>query len=220
MRRLIRISVTFAALGVLGFVLLLGASIYGYFQLTDETLIAELEFDRVGEQSYLAHLRTADFCTIQQFPLYGDQWRVDAQFLKWHYWVSLLGLESRYRLERIEGRYRDVSAQNSSRTLAHALAPPSAIDIGKLSGALGRFNFLVDATYGSSTYHDIDTRLVYLVYKTPTGLLSRTRERSAARGESEPLTVDIRHGCGEEPPVTARFAGWINRTFDRSGGPD
>ena len=96
--------------------------------LTDETLIAELEFDRTGEQRYVARLRTGDFCTELTFDVPGEQWRVDAQFLKWKYWASLLGIESQYRLERIEGRYRSVADQNEKPTLAHELAPPSAID--------------------------------------------------------------------------------------------
>ena len=216
MRRFIRISVSVAVSAVVGFAVLLTASIYSFHALTDETLIAELEFDRVGEQSFVAHLRTADFCREQQLPIFGDQWRVDAQFLKWHYWASLLGLESHYRLERIEGRYRDVDEQNRYATLAHALAPPSAIDIGALSGRLGKANFLADVSYGSSVYHDIDTSQVYLVYKSPTGLLTRTRERSSAQEDPGALTVEVRRGCGDGPGVVARAAGWINRTVDRS----
>ena len=49
MRRLIRISVGLVTTAVVGFVLLLVASIHSFFALTDETLIAELEFARAGE---------------------------------------------------------------------------------------------------------------------------------------------------------------------------
>jgi hypothetical protein len=201
---------------VVGFVVLLSASVYSFHALTDETLIAELEFDRVSEQSYVAHLRTADLCSVEQFAIFGDQWRVDAQFLKWHYWASLFGLDSQYRLERLEGRYRDVDDQNRNATFAHALAAPSAIDIGALSGRLGKVNFLADVSYGSSVYHDIDTSKVYLVYKSPTGLIARTRERLAPQQDSATLTVEVRRGCGEEPGFLANAADWINRTVDRS----
>jgi hypothetical protein len=201
---------------VLGFVLLLSASVYSFHALTDETLIAELEFDRLGAQNYLAHVRTADFCLAEEFPVYGDQWRIDAQFLKWRTWATLLGLDSHYRLERLEGRYRNVDEQNTLRTFAHGLAAPSAIDIGALSGKLGRVNFLADASYGSSTYHDINTGLVYLVYKSPTGLLTRTRARAGTQQDAGALTVEVRRGCGDDPGVVASAAGWINRTVDRT----
>jgi len=213
-RRIVRLSLTLVTTAVAAFLLLLAASIHSFFALTDETLIAEIEFDRIGEQQYLATLRTGDFCADDHFSIYGDQWRIDAQFLKWRYWASLFGLKSQYRLERLEGRYRDVRSQNSARTLAHELAPPSAIDIGGLSGRLGSLNFLADASYGSSTYHDIDTGLVYLVYKSPTGLLARSRPREAAQRAGEPLTVEVRRGCNAEPGLWEKSAGWINRTVD------
>lgn len=217
MRRLIRISVSLAATGVAGFILLIAASIHSFYALTDETLIAELEFDPADGQTHLARLRTGDFCTEQAFAVLGDQWRIDAQFLKWHYWATLVGLKSQYRLERLEGRYRDVIQQNSRPTRAHALAEPSAIDIGRLSGRLGRLNFLADASYGSSTYHDIDPNRVYLVYKSPTGLFTRTRPKFPDQDAPNALSVEVRHGCGEEVPALAAAAEWINRTLDRPG---
>jgi hypothetical protein len=214
MRKIIRISLSLIVAAVVGFVFLLAASIYTFNVLTDETLIAEIEFDHAGNQQYLAYLRTGDFCEANALPVFGDQWRIDAQFLKWHYWASLLGLKSHYRLERLEGRYRDVAEQNSKPTLSHALAPPSAIDIGGLAGNLGSLNFLADASYGSSTYHDIDTSLVYLVYKSPTAIFTRSRERSAPQLDGQALLVEVRRGCGEPPGAAARVAGWVNEAVD------
>jgi hypothetical protein len=214
MRKFTRISLFLAVAAVVGFVFLLAASIYTFNVLTDETLIAEIEFDRAGNQQYMAYLRTGDFCTEQALPIFGDQWRIDAQFLKWHYWASLLGLKSHYRLERLEGRYRDVAEQNAKQRLSHALAGPSAIDIGGLSDRLGRLNFLADASYGSSTYHDIDTNLVYLVYKSPTGIFTRSRMRLTPQAPGQPLSVEVRRGCGDGPGATARVAGWINQAVD------
>jgi hypothetical protein len=215
MRRILRISVSLAASVVVGFFLLLAASLHGFYALTDETLIAEIEFDRADEQFFLAHLRTGNFCSEQVYAVFGDQWRIDAQFLKWRYWASLLGFESRYRLERLEGRYQDASEQNLRPTRAHALAAPSAIDIGGLSGRLGRFNFLADASYGSSTYHDVNPDLVYLVYKSPTGIFTRTRPRATPQARGELLNVEVRRGCDEPEGALGAAAAWINRTVDR-----
>jgi len=216
MRKVIRISLWLAILAVVAFILMLSASIYTFHALTDETLIAELEFDRTGEQRYRAYLRTGDFCSELVFDVPGEQWRVDAQFLKWKYWATLLGLDSQYRLERLEGRYRSAADQNEKPTLAHALAPPSAIDIGGLSGALGRFNFLADASYGSSTYHDIDTASRYLVFKSPTGLFTRSVPRGAAVSGGDGLDVEVRRACGDGPGLLGGAAELVNRTVDRS----
>ena len=121
MRRTLKFSlwvvVLFAALSIV----LLTATVYTYERLTAETLIAELRFDATGDRQYLAHLRTGDRCDERAFPVFGDQWRVDAEFLKWKYWALLLGLDSQYRLDRLEGRYRSAAEQNSQPNVAHAL---------------------------------------------------------------------------------------------------
>src|SRR5918994_1874592 len=120
MRRVLKLSlwvvVLFAALSIV----LLTATIYTYDRLTAETLTAELRFDATGDRQYLAHLRTGDRCDERVLPVLGDQWRVDAEFLKWKYWALLLGLDSQYRLDRLEGRYRSAAEQNSQPNVAHA----------------------------------------------------------------------------------------------------
>ena len=215
MRRLIRISIGGFVLAVTLFLLLIAASIYSFHQLTDETLIAEVRFDRVGAQSYTAHLLTGDFCTERQLGVLGDQWRIDARFLKWHYWASLLGLDSQYRLERFEGRYRSINEQNARPSRAYAIGDETALDLVALAEGLGRLNFLVDATYGSSTYEDIATDRVYLVYKSPTGLFLRTRPREATLEPRDALAVEVRRGCGEGEGVLERVAGWANEALLR-----
>ena len=93
MRKAFTVSLLLVAvLGVL-LAMLLAATIYTYERLTAETLIAELRFDAAGRREYRAHLRTGDRCDERVFTIYGDQWRVDAESLKWKYWATLLGLD-------------------------------------------------------------------------------------------------------------------------------
>jgi hypothetical protein len=112
MRRALKFSLGLVALFAALSIVLLTATIYTYHRLSSETLIAELRFDATGDRQYVAHLRTGDRCEDRQFPLYGDQWRIDAEFLKWKYWALLFGLDSQYRLDRLEGRYRSAADQN------------------------------------------------------------------------------------------------------------
>lgn len=195
----------FAALSVV----LLTATVYTYDRLTAETLIAELRFDATGERQYLAHLRTGDRCAERAFPLYGDQWRVDAEFLKWKYWAMLLGLDSQYRLDRLEGRYRSAAEQNALRNEAHDLSERTAVDLVALAESLGAFNFLLDATYGSSTYQDIDVGNVYFVYRTPTGIITRHEPRPAQPVSGGALPVRIDGACGE-PSWWRRLTKWTD----------
>ena len=187
-------------------VVLLSASVYTYHRLSGETLIAELRFDQTGDREYAAHLRTGDRCDERELPLFGDQWRVDAEFLKWKSWATLLGLDAQYRLDRLEGRYRTAAEQNSEPNIAHDLGGATAVDVVELAGALGPWNFLVDATYGSSVYHDIDTASLYSVYRTQSGIITRTTPRVNA-GSSAPIQVT--RACGE-PPVWRQITTWTD----------
>lgn len=210
MRRLVKISILpIAVLGVL-WVALFSASVYTYTALTSEAVVAELQFEPLGEQQYLARLRSGDFCEEQTFRVLGDQWRIDAEFLKWKYWALALGLDSQYRLDRFEGRYRSIGAQNTRPTLSHDLKRETAVDVGGVSEALGLLNFLTDATYGSSTYQDIDTDRMFYVYRTQTGLITRSQAKPAPQVGETGLVVEITRACGAEPGYWRRFSVWLN----------
>jgi hypothetical protein len=209
MRRTIRFSllavVLFAALSIV----LLTATVYTYDRLTAETLIAELRFDATGDRQFMAHLATGDRCGERTFPVAGDQWRVDAEFLKWKYWALLLGLDSQYRLDRLEGRYRSVADQNSQPNVAHDLSERTAVDLVSLAESLGSWNFLLDATYGSSTFQDIDVANNYYVNRTQTGIITRHEPRPEQPKGDEPLSITIDGACGE-PSWWRRFTQWTD----------
>jgi hypothetical protein len=209
MRRAFKFSLWVVVLFATLSIVLLTATIYTYDRLTGETLIAELRFDATGDRQYVAHLRTGDGCEDRAFPLYGDQWRVDAEFLKWKYWALLLGLDSQYRLDRLEGRYRSVADQNSQPNVSHALSERTAVDVVSLAESLGSWNFLLDATYGSSTYQDIDVDNVYYVYRTTTGIITRHEPRPAQPAGGVPFNVTIDGSCND-PSMWQRFTEWTD----------
>lgn len=209
MRRAFKFSLWIVVLLAALSIVLLTATVYTYDRLTAETLIAELRFDPAGERQYVAHLRTGDRCDERTFPVFGDQWRVDAEFLKWKYWALLLGLDSQYRLDRLEGRYRSAVEQNSEPNLAHDLGERTAIDLVSLAASLGAWNFLLDATYGSSTYQDIDVGNVYYVYRTTTGIITRHEPRPVQPPGDEPLAITVDGACGE-PSLWRRFSEWAD----------
>lgn len=211
MRKLSRLLVAAAVLAAFAVVVLLSASIYTFARLTDETLVAEIRFEAVGPDRYLAHIDTADFCAETVLPIEGDQWRIDAQFVKWHYWATLLGLDSQYRLDRFEGRYSDVERQNRVVDNAYALRGATTLDVVTIADSLGSLNVLLDASYGSSTYETIATDRIFEVYKSTTGLLTRSRP-AADRPSGDALEIEIRNACGGEPGPWERLTTWIDRT--------
>ena len=189
---------------------LFSVSYFGYSNLTSETRIAELSFTQIDTDEYLVNLATGDFCEVRSFAVLGDQWRLDASFLKWKYWAAALGFESKYRLDRLEGRYANVAMQNNRSGLSHKLGEPTLLDIARFSEGLGQFNFFADAAYGSSTFHDIDATQIYDVYKTPTGIISRKREHPGIDFQQNVLSIEINNACGSKPGVWFRFSYWLN----------
>jgi hypothetical protein len=137
-----------------------------YTSLTQEQLIATLTFDNESNKSqiFIAHLNDAEGLNIDDYKLYGDQWRMDAGFIKMEYWANVFGVDSKYTLDRLEGRYKSIDDQNGKRHKSYQLEDHSLIDT---------MSFFVDTTYGSSVYTDIKLNTKYSVFKTPIGLMVR-----------------------------------------------
>ena len=152
--------------------------VLSYQRLTHEAPILSLRFEELGKQHYRAYIESPELVR-GGYELYGDQWRVDARFVKMKYWANVLGVESRYAIERLQGRYISINDENTLPHIAHQL------NGGRISYYMvfGLSPF-VDAEYGASTYQAINVSKRFHVYKTPTGIMVR----------SEPLYPVVKEG--------------------------
>jgi len=191
--------------------LLLSAGFYGYHRLTDEALVAELQFRPLAPQRFVATLVDAQGCDAKDYLIEGDQWRIDARFLKWRYWATLVGLDPLYRLERLEGRYQRNAEQNDRPHLAHDLGEAAALDLLAGLERLGRYNLLFDASYGSSAYATIDPNQRYLLYRGQSGLLIRSRPLETSQPGGEGTVITIAHACGDPVSLWRRLAEGLER---------
>jgi len=166
MLNLFKISSIFAFFSIVAYVLF--ALLIGlvYTNLSKENLVAQITFDHVGNQdkTYMAHVLSPEGNKIGDYLIYGDQWRMDAEFIKMKYWANVLGVDSKYALNRIEGRYKNIHDENHNMHKSYQLESHTIIDT---------FPFLLDTTYGSSVYQDIKLGVKYKVLHSPTGLLIR-----------------------------------------------
>lgn len=199
------------------FVLLLTANLYTFHRLTDESPIAELSFAATGERQFQATIAYGDFCKPEHYTLVGDQWRLDALFLKWHPWANLLGLDSMYRIERLGGRYRDTAEENTRPRRAHELHPEQDIDLATMIARYTGWFSPVDTLYGSSVYDDMDEAFVYRVYRGQSGLLVRESPRADPVDDTGVLTIDINKTCGKKPGLLRRAARFTARLVRTSG---
>ena len=172
---------------------LFGLELLSWQRLTHEAPVARVRFEALGPQRYRVELRDGDFCQPRYFELAGDEWRLDARFLKWKPWANLLGLDAHYRLERISGRYRDIDEENRRPHQAYALAGAGAqalIDGWLLDTALSP----LDTEFGSSVYEAMDPDRVYTVYRSQSGLLVRSRPAMPVR-QAGRLVIPIEPDC-------------------------
>ncbi len=204
MKRIILFPLGGTTLLLVMLVLLFASNLYTYHRLTDEAPIAELQFRQLAPQQYLATVAWGDFCAEEDYTLYGDQWRLDARFLKWRPWANLLGLNALYRIERLGGRYLAVDQENSGPHLVHRLHPGQRLD---LPAVLSRYDGVlspVDTLYGSSVYDDMDENVLYRVYRGQSGLLVR-RVPGPDNPASGGLTIDIHKPCSAERGLLQRI---------------
>lgn len=155
---------------ILFLIITISAMLFGYKNLTEEIPIATLYFEAKtdGSSSSNKHIYIARFLEPRElrsemFEIYGDQWRIDAQFLKMKNLANVFGIKPKYYLERIEGRYSDVNLQNSANTKAYSLQDGDYPSIFN-------WNPFVDAEYGTSSYVNISTDRDFKVYRTNSGI--------------------------------------------------
>jgi hypothetical protein len=140
-----------------------------YSSLTEEKVIAKINFEKLSAQDnvFIAHVYDDAGTKIGDFKIFGDQWRMDAEFIKMAYWANVFGIDSRYTLNRFEGRYKDITDENNNKHVSYQL---------ESHGIMDKWSVFIDTTYGSSTYQDIKLKTKYTVLKSQTGLMVREKE--------------------------------------------
>jgi hypothetical protein len=143
----------------------------GYTALTFEELAATVTTEPEGPQRFRATILFPDK-RLAMYDLAGDAVAVDAHILKWHPWVNVLGLHTAYELDRVTGRYGNVTEERTKPHTAYALARPTPVDLFAIARRrlLGP---LVDAEYGSAAFVPATTHAEYEVRVSTSGLLMR-----------------------------------------------
>ena len=193
MFRLVRVSLLLVVVLSVALVASMGLTILTYVRLTAEEPIAKMYFEPIEEDLFEAHLAAGEGGDVGIFEIYGDQWRIDAEFIKLKPWANVMGMDARYKLVRFEGRYRDINDENTKPKIAYDLGQGDVLD---LMNYLAEWNFLVDAEYGSSTFTDIKQDTLYTVYRTQSGIIVR----------SEPMPDPI----GYEPTMLDDIRAWVS----------
>jgi hypothetical protein len=175
-----------ALLALAGLAIAVVLNLRTYARLTHEAPVAELSFEARSPQRWQATLTTVPDLSKRKFELAGDEWQLDARVLKWRGWATVLGLDARYRLERVSGRYLDIAQERTAARSVYALGAPEAFDLWSLANQYPDWIPLVDAVYGSATYLPMADGATYEVSLTQSGLIARP-QNAAARAATHEL---------------------------------
>lgn len=142
-----------------------------YSRLSHEQPVAEIRVSQIDDQRYLALLTVGN--EEHRYILNGDQWQLDARVIKWKPWVNVLGLDTRYRLERLSSRFDDPDKMRLKQPRVYQLAMVSWLDVWELAQKNASWIPAVDAAYGSSVYLPLGDGVAYRISLSQTGLLAR-----------------------------------------------
>lgn len=158
-------------------------NLYTYDRLTHESTIAEVRFQEVGPQHFLASIMFKNKAKI--LDLRGDEWQIDARVLKWRGTAVLIGFDTLYRLDRFSGRYRDLSQEKTGPRTVYGLSEEQGLDLWMIARKYTRWIPWVDAVYGSATYMPMVDGASYTVSVSSTGLLARPSNDIARQAVGE-----------------------------------
>jgi len=185
---------------------LLAQNIQTWARLTYERPVATIQLRRLASRYFevtVIQPASADGepAKAAVYPVNGDEWRIEAQVLKWKPWANVLGLDTQYRLERLSGRYQDIEQERTGARSVHALSGgdtqskvlgvtvPWKIDAWDAARRYRRYVDAVDTLYGGAAYMPMADGARYEVWITQSGLIARPANDAARNASAGGWTV-------------------------------
>ena len=183
---------------------LLALDVQTYARLSYERPVATIQTRQLGPQYFEATViqpaRGENMpAATNLYPLHGDEWRIEAQVLKWKPWANVLGLDAQYRLDRLSGRYQSIEQEINAERSVHPLSGgdgngfslPWRISTWDMARKYRRYVDAVDTLYGGGAYMPMADGARYEVWITQSGLIARPAN-DAARNASAGGWTEVR----------------------------
>jgi len=181
---------------------LLGLDVQTYSRLTYERPVATIETRQLGPQYFEATVmqpaRGESAPEVSNlYPLHGDEWRIEAQVLKWKPWANILGLDTQYRLDRLSGRYQSIEQELNATRSVHPLSGgdagpdwlPWKVSAWDTARRYRRYVHAVDTLYGGGAYMPMADGARYEVWITQSGLIARPANDAARQASAGGWTM-------------------------------
>lgn len=178
---------------LLGCAVVLGLFIwdlYSYKQLPKESSVGTIRFEQLDEQHYRAHL-TIDGHAARSFDMMGDQWQLDARFIKIKQPFSRWGVEPLYRLERLNGRYYSLEDElNKKRSLYELESSTAPIDTWKWLHTHVKNLAIFDTAYGTAVYLPMVDKAQFQLNISANGLIPRPLNAEAKKAVEQFINLE------------------------------
>ncbi len=168
-----------AALSLLA--LLAALALQGYRRLYDTTPVATIDARILAPQQWQLTLVQPDG-SHRQMLLSGDDFDIEAVVVRWQLPAVLAGLPPLYRLDRLAGRYDEVSQEQSAPRTVIALHGGNSWDLFDLKRRYRTWLPGVDTIYGSGAFLPLVEQGHYqIMLGADGGLVARPDAATAAR---------------------------------------
>lgn len=159
----------------------LSMSLSGYHRLVAEAPVATVSVRAFAPQQWALRIDLADG-THESVQLAGDDWQLDARVIKWTPRAVVLGAQPVYRVERVSGRWRDVTKAQSQAPSVAAVGGEGALDLWQLRQQFPHWLAWIDADYGSAAYMPmLDGARYEVTLAAAGGLVARPADPATAK---------------------------------------
>lgn len=142
-----------------------------------KTHVAELQAIELGPQKLRVYFVPIEPDGVRGateiYDLAGDQWTVGGDILRFRPLLTVMGLETVYKVTRVEGRWLKAKDANGHTGTAFDRSGGSRVAWLRLyqNGARGPLRWLVAGVHGQAVSQLPDRRAVYDLYVTPNGFV-------------------------------------------------
>ena len=143
-----------------------------------ETLVARVTAVRFSPEEFeLTYVPQGEpSAPARRVRLSGDQWAISGGIVKWHPWLTALGLRSYHKPMRLSGQFSDLKKQRAHVPTVYPLEPGADRFWKALYWAYPYLPF-IEAVYGSSAFTYVEPNAVQRIYVTPSGYMIKQQRR-------------------------------------------
>ncbi|MBI4598102.1 MAG: hypothetical protein HY737_06880 [Candidatus Omnitrophica bacterium] len=171
LRAIQRALVTTVIIVILLLAAALFAALHALQAFSSETLVGTVTTQPLSAEAFdLTYVPAASPLQRHTARLHGDQWVISGGIVKWHPWLTALGVPSYHRPRLISGQFSDPATQRARFPTVYELTP-NADWVWELLYWIKPLLPFIEAVYGSSAYVYVEPGITQSVYVTPSGYL-------------------------------------------------